>query len=503
MKHWKQRLHFYIATLAIMGAVSCTNEEVQIDSPTSPDVNTDKVKLTMKVSVPSSPGMTRAAMTTEKETELSTVKILAFNVVNEKNKEVSKYSYQTDGFVSTNSTTEEVTIQAEVKKSTSDNDKYCFLLIANPTPDPSFPSFEDKNLSEVRTLISYKCPGKWDVTKAIPMSGETEIGKVVNGTEFETIQLTRAMARVDVGVNYGNRTNGSESVAGLDVFRLQSVSVYRSNTEGKVVEGVINSARGEDNPLKYTHPSPIGDDQELWSLNREIYLPESAAGNFDTATCLIIGGQYSDAATPDWNADPTYYRVDFIKGDLYQSISRNHRYIVNITSVTGKGHASEEEALKSNPSNMKVQITDWNQSFNDIEISGNHYFSCEKKVINLGFKKDSYITIKAESSVPVKDWSVVEKTEDGKDLPLPWTSKIEVEIKQDAKDPKKADIIFKALADGDGSDAEKVVMKVGNLSVTFTVKQEKGVYAQPDDIVVEGWSPSDKEEDILTDDPNK
>lgn len=486
MKHWKQRLHFYIATLAIMGAVSCTNEEVQIDSSTSPDVNTDKVKLTMKVSVPSSPGMTRAAMTTATENALQEIKIIAFKVESG----VRTYAYTTDGTVSSDNTT----ITADVKRSSSPEDKYRFMLIVNP--NEAFPDLTGKKFNEVKPLITYNSSGKWNLNHGIPMSGETEDVEISDKTNIGTVQLTRAMARVDVGVNYSSTTNGSESVAGLDVFRLQSVSVYRSNTRGKVVagQGHVDSRREEDSPLTYTHPSPTADDQELWSSNRQIYLPVSAAGNFDTATCLIIGGQYSNDENTDWSAVPiTYYRVDFIEGDLYQSINRNHRYIVNITSVAGEGYGTEADALKNAPANISVQITEWNESLGDVEISGNTHFACETRMINLGYKANDSITIKAESSVPVDEWIIEEDAA--------WINKIKVDTIK--TDPKKADIIFKALANGDGSPDKKVVMKVGYVTVTFIVKQEKGIYAQPDDIVVDGWRPSDKEEDILTDDPNK
>lgn len=495
MKHWKQRLHFYIATLAIMGAVSCTNEEVHIDSPTSPDVNTDKVKLTMKVSVPSSSGMTRTAMSTDTENALQEIKILAFKVgVNN----VRTYAYTTDGKVSPDGKGG-IKITADVKRSSSGSDKYRFLLIANP--NEAIPALKDTSrLGNVKKLITYDCSGNWDPDHGIPMSGETKDEVISENTELKDIELTRAMARVDVGVNYTDKTNGSESVAGLDVFRLQSVSVYRSNKKGKVVadQGVSGPQREEDSPLTYTHPSEVGKDQELWSSNRQIYLPESEAGDFDTATCLIIGGQYSNAATPDWRAVPiTYYRVDFMKDEARTPIKRNHRYIINITSVAGEGYANEQDALKNVPANISVQITEWNDgSLGDIEISGNTYFSCETRMINLGYKANDTITIKAESSVPVDEWKIEQDTA--------WNKKIAV-TKVKSKDPNKANILFKALVNGDTYEADtlNVVMKVGYVTAKFKVVQDKGIFAQPDDIVVEGWSPSDKEEDILTDDPNK
>lgn len=486
MKHWKQRLHFYIVTLAIMGAVSCTNEEVHIDSPTSPDVNTDKVKLTMKVSVPSSPGMTRATgMEDATESLLETVKILAFKVADGD----TLYAYTTDGVLSN----DKKKITAEVKRSNPDTDQYCFLLIVNH-PNGKLPALTGMNIKQVKSEITYDYPETgWGHSKGIPMSGVTEAKAILGETEFGEIRLTRAMARVDVGVNY---KEGFESASGLDpdVFRLRSVSVYRYNTKGKIVEGVYDSRRADKDSLRYLNPEP-GQTELGRFMNGFIYLPESEAGDFSTATCLIIGAKYSTVET-NWSSLPmNYYRVDFLdKEGKHLPIKRNHRYIMNIKSVAGEGYATEQEALKNAPANISVQITEWNEILGDVEVSGNTHFACETRNINLGYKKDSYITIKAESSVPVDEWQIK--------VDAAWNKKIEV-TKVKSKDPNKGDIIFKALADGDGSDAKKVVMQVGYVTVTFTVSQEKGIYAQPDDIVVEGWSPSDKEEDILTDDPKK
>lgn len=487
MKHWKQRLHFYIAILVIMGAVSCTNDEVQIDSPTTtPDVSTEEVKLTMKVSVPDSPGTRASGMDSATEELVQEVKILAFR----KEGDTRRYAYTTDGKVIGK------TITANVKRSSSDTELYRFLLIVNS--NKALPPFEvGERLLDVKKKIKYDCSGAWNLAHGIPMSGETADMAILDKPLSSSIILTRAMARVDVGVNY-NKENNYESATGLtpDVFRLRNVRVYRSNTEGTIVDGqaVVTSPRDDTSPLIYNNTS-TGNLPEGRFMNRFIYLPESEAGDFNTATCLIIGGRYSKNTSVNWSDIPeTFYRVDFMEGELYKKIQRNHRYIINITNVTGAGYPTPEDALRNKPININVQIKEWNRIFNDIEFSGSNYFACEKRTINLGYKAGSAVTIKAESSIPAEQWVIESEG-------AAWQSKIKVAKLPDPENSNAATITFTANANGDATSdtaAETVVMKVANILVKFTVSQDSYVYGQPDEVVGGGWKPSDTEEDVLT-----
>ncbi len=294
--------------------------------------------------------------------------------------------------------------------------EYRFVVFAN-VPTQQIPERSSKE--DVLNLYTFSCIGAWATSgeaAAIPMWGETtDLIKVDSNKEI-SVSLHRALARVDVGLNFKSTTQGnqSEEVGGLADFKLTSVRVYRtknkayagtssenitSNNEEVIAPSIPADAKynmgnggatndraeADSNPLVYQLNSPSN------SYVREIYIPESinlpsssaTSISMDEVPCLVIGGSYK-------GGEETFYRVDFAdyikengvnKVNRYKEILRNHRYRFNIKSVSSPGFKEPEQALNSISTPMDVNVMVWNDVPLNSFVQGNKYFQIDQREV--------------------------------------------------------------------------------------------------------------------------
>lgn len=289
---------------------------------------------------------------------------------------------------------------------------------------------------EIVTLVeqelSYTVPGKtqgkavaWPaggITGAFqpfPMWGRTGDFQVRSGADIGTIKLTRATARIDVGVNFLKNADGSytlsamqaEGLGGDTYFALENLRVYRTPGQGRVApdkdnwdevnQTALNATAFpavEQDPVLYgsemltLHPNfPTGAEAATHKcFTRTVYVPEAENHGLesDASVALVVGGRFGSAT-----AAPTYYRVDIYQRsvdadgnplkptkDTRLDILRNHAYVVNIISVAGPGTDTPEEALKSDHTNMTVEVLSWNQDdqLGDITTDGVYVLNVDK-----------------------------------------------------------------------------------------------------------------------------
>ena len=289
-------------------------------------------------------------------------------------------------------------------------------------------------LSEARLRLTFDTEGKWPVPPAeefrsFPMWGESGTFALRPGATLAgTIRMTRAVARVDVGVNFRKDEEGRFPLDDMQAqglynggkgtyFELQSVSVYRTATGGVcgAREGNIDTGTGQVTditlsdlyatyddtaPLRYTFdagelttPADAvdADAANRRSLTRQCYVPETENHglDFDDAACIVVGGKYGSAT-----AKTTYYRIDFAEvrkddggGELKPTpesridLRRNHAYVVNITSVSGHGEDTEDDALRNENTKLTAEVVDWDQSqqVGDIVTDGVYSLSLSKR----------------------------------------------------------------------------------------------------------------------------
>ncbi len=268
--------------------------------------------------------------------------------------------------------------------------------------------FEDTRMVKQFTTAGWKTDG----TQLIPMWGESDAQPVSRATKFNdctatnangVIHLVRALARIDVGINFDETKPADETAQGGAKFKIKSVNVYRY-AQSMYVTGTqaltfrMDGATRE--PLPHTPagmtaaadgaPLVFTADAGVDSYVRNIYVPEIAnkTKDNDHRTCLVIGGYY------DGSTKVTYYRVDFITREIKSprdvitkqlDVLRNHRYRFNITKIEGPGTDTPEEALTTEPVNISYDVVVWDEAKIDkIMYDGQYYLSVSKDKFHFG-----------------------------------------------------------------------------------------------------------------------
>lgn len=268
--------------------------------------------------------------------------------------------------------------------------------------------FEDTRMVKQFTTAGWKTDG----SQLIPMWGESDAQQVSRTTKFNdctsstangVIHLVRALARIDVGINFDETKPADETAQGGLKFKIKSVNVYRY-AQSMYVTGTqaltfrmdgstrdpwphtpaTMSAADDTKPLEFTADAGVD------SYVRNIYVPEIAnkTKDNDHRTCLVIGGYYNGSTKV------TYYRVDFItrrdgapKDEITKQLDilRNHRYRFNITKIEGPGTDTPGEALTTEPVNIAYDVVVWDEAKIDkIMYDGQYYLSVSKDKFHFG-----------------------------------------------------------------------------------------------------------------------
>ncbi|MCL1937169.1 MAG: DUF4906 domain-containing protein [Candidatus Azobacteroides sp.] len=271
------------------------------------------------------------------------------------------------------------------------------------------------NLEFALTSGNTASNGGWKTTSStdytpIPMWGEVSAPLTVNSTTEsfgETIQLLRMVAKIDVTL--------ADSIQSK--FKLTSVHLYKSYTKGRVVpksSNISSTATGKE-ATKVSLPNDFYTSAGVLDLSK-IYAPaymkdsirytdvnadgnmrnviytfeRDSVGLYSTGgtdplntTCLVIGGTLNGSTTP------TYYRVDFVDSNKkHLDILRNHRYIVNITRVTGEGYGDPETAFESKAFNIEADILVWTDVDLEVAFDGQNFLAVSKNYFK--FSKKTY-----------------------------------------------------------------------------------------------------------------
>lgn len=266
-----------------------------------------------------------------------------------------------------------------------------------------------KDFAAAREKIQFSQAGTWNTAagtkRYLPLYGESPAFKETVA-RIPNIEMRRAVARIDVGVNIGGGTpagtggkypvydlnsteyNGNTYAANGAQFLLQSVTLYNAAGAGYVAHN--RTADPDNDDLSY-YVTPLQSDGVTYAIDktetgktnmfrREIYLPETP-NKFDDDTrafYIVVGGEYNNSGRT------TYYRIDFYDreangapdatGEGYVkptkdsrfNILRNNAYVINILEVRGPGHATEEIAAQSEPINMEVDVRSWDTGDSDL-----------------------------------------------------------------------------------------------------------------------------------------
>ncbi len=372
---------------------SCQEERI---IPPGPPVG-DEVNLVFSIS---SGGGGMRSLTTIEENKIEDIDVLVF-------KEGYFVERATGDIITDNSSTKE--FKVTLTKNNAENNY--LVIIANASQDINKAGLNGTK-NEVLSRITFELdsnegdkrwPAKLDGSdkfRCIPMFGEygpLEINETLQEKLTDiSIPLYRALARVDV-------TNKAAN------FQLTSVHFYKYNTIGCVTPG--SNAEWGDYPYNtdmrrvtnVTVPSTARSTTDFLEYNVEkdesvtssIYVMEidrtEKRDDYSNATCLVVGGKFGGES-----ATVTYYRIDFeiiwyiwdeekevfkeviieagigdpLLGRSFARMLRNHVYEITITSASGPGAESPEEARnKDKKSEIEVKAAVWYNHTLNVELN--------------------------------------------------------------------------------------------------------------------------------------
>lgn len=439
MKGCNKILKLFAGLLPILVLASCVKEH---DITTPGGKEETSVRFVVQLPGSSTPSASSRAISETDENTVDEIDVLVFM------KNGGRYVHTRQGkdITTDNGNSRIKTFTVELKQG-----EYDLVVLANSRTILSSASLDGKSKSEVLTALATSLPsgGKWPAAssatfKPFPMWGDIGTATINENTDFtgnDRVRLTRMVARVDVTI--------TDLAAGN--FKLTSVDVYNYNTHGSLVPKTADWDASNPDAPKATAPNvpsastlTVGpleyNNTEIDVTNnkcfREIYLFE-AENHTDAAhaaqkgltdrTCLVIGGVWDANGDGDFtnDGDPTYYRVDFSKGNgvnqQYIDIIRNHWYQFKITKVSGKGHEDSETAYLSEPFNIEAEVLEWNDgSSGEYHFDGRNYLSIKPETVFNFFKDADSETVRIQTDVP-EGWKIIKITEaDGTTVNSGW-----------------------------------------------------------------------------------
>lgn len=298
------------------------------------------------------------------------------------------------------------TFSVTLKASKTTEDKFNLVVLANAeniiqgTIGLDVSRIGDRTYSSVIAAVWKQISGPLHTAEGnIPMWGESGQIMIQSGSNSHTLQLTRSVARIDVGVGRPSKDGDTDewSWDGLDKygspipFELKNVYVVRANNRFSVASEPTATSLGMPTVPAGTTAFSLSDSKNAFGFSvtqrlpggfttRDIYIPETdvimdASGtpgdaNHNNRMALVVGGIYNNSGRE------TFYRIDFVVGGNLVNVLRNHLYQFNISEVWGDGYADVETAYNSLAINMAANIYEWDETnMGDVWFDGQYVLS--------------------------------------------------------------------------------------------------------------------------------
>ncbi len=465
----RKTIYTLLFAATMFSAVSCL-----VDKPVEDGPGTDGAEIVLRLrtsggfTAPRTRADFSAEITYEEETAIGDVYVLVFDndspsklVAVEKAENVVDYGWTSPqgGYSNAGS----FTVTLPPSRGVAANATFNLVALANAgkiLQDCGFMDIDDLETpsgligydydyvtSYIYQLFNSRLYSQQEEFQTIPMWGET--GQIQIGPSTQpTIELMRAVARIDVGLgdapihwkgDIRPIWDGLDADGNRIPFMLWNVYVMRPMRKYAIIPDVAGLAAGNptipENTDSWT-PSESGDDMGFGAndnyITRQIYVPEAdikmggtpGDANHTERMAIIVGGQYD--ANGDGQFDRmdafTYYRLDFVQDGQLINVLRNHVYQFNIQSVSGHGYTSMIEAYEANPINMTCNIVDWD--YDDLNgtsaFEGVHKLTISRDELTFG-RRGGTQTIDVITDYP-GGWSATLHDEQGNILTYPWLS---------------------------------------------------------------------------------
>lgn len=250
----------------------------------------------------------------------------------------------------------------KVTTSKNETDKYDIVIIGNGKSSIATYDYVGKTKEQLRTGTNLYSvyDGKW-TDKDIPMWGEVKGLLIHPVSNTFQIKMLRALARIEVGLGKYDQINATWP--GLLNFKLNEVTVmanttlydYIPNPDYVDIDGNVTAPSAG---LKAVGMSTKGvfsgsDITNQAYIKSTIFIAED--DNYESFPIkIILRGRYDGAATD------TYYcvrmRTPKPGTQTYRDmpILRNHLYRIDVTSISGPGYSTSDEAAENSALNNIV-----------------------------------------------------------------------------------------------------------------------------------------------------
>jgi hypothetical protein len=393
MKKWS----FYIGMLLFS---ACASDELVVPD-NLPTTRTGSHGVTFRISfADTESALTKAPLTAEDENRIDSLQIFIFRKGATADRlddlYVERIGVPRDSFA-TAGPDKKVTV--EITPSTEERR---FVLVAN---SPEHTLQLQEGVTKVKDLIAgltfsgsadyahWKTPPSHGYR--IPLWGET--GLYTTFPSVVDVDMIRAVAGIEVGVDIHNAAGGDYAIGFGSIFTIDSVYLCNANDSGYIAPaaGTIASETSKvDIGYKFA-----GGIHRL--MKKTIYAPAidsliiSAGDTLHRPPFLILKARYYDG-------EYHYYRVDFTHGGAYKPLLRNHTYTVNITGIRTVGYATLAEAKEAPilPLNPKLVIGDEEATINEIVYLNAYWLGCQSTDVKADWNISNRGKIRVATSYP-------------------------------------------------------------------------------------------------------
>lgn len=413
----------------------------------------------------------------------------------------------------TNTTVTQKTFTASLEVAGSAGQEFRCVVLANAgnlLDAQNLNLYKEKTYDQIRQMLvtdpAYASAPELAAGGFVMWGEADELVSATRRPQKVTVNMIRAMARVDIGVGVSPDKWDGKDATGTDIpFTLKKVFIFKPNDQC----AFIPKAGAYDATAKrVTKPSPAGEvcadpfeydvqpagaspSTPATSLTATIYLPEADVRQGENAQsgdlkhtercAIVVGGSYRGHAD-------SYYRIDFRNGPgtAIADLLRNHRYQASITSVSADGERTPEEAYKSKRVNISATVLGWNDWSQDVVFDGVDHVYVESKTILLPGNAGQTGAIGIESNVDPTEWQM---SLDGVNFSTDVTiSNADFDVAKPAA--KKGSLLIRTrneLADGEAKSAT-LAIKINRLEFTISIEQRPDT---PEDWVEGGEFPKD------------
>jgi hypothetical protein len=198
----------------------------------------------------------------------------------------------------------------------------------------------------------------------LPMWGIQDTATTITSTtKIPTIQMLRAVARIDLEVSSNLADQLRFKEAGGVIVPYSYATNYSMNMDYTTTSRKVNSPTySESEELRATPLTfPATDNSNTVTF----YIGEYSK-SADNEFCMLINAGYGVAGLDV----PYWYKV-LVRDKQGNKIDilRNHRYVITITGVTGPGADTPDEALDG-PSYIQATVTPWNDAEQNVVFDG-------------------------------------------------------------------------------------------------------------------------------------